>query len=50
MNVKPLFKLMAEKEASDLFFTPFAPVKIKIEGRIKSVNKVELTPEMVKTV
>jgi twitching motility protein PilU len=48
MNVKPLFKLMAEKKASDLFFTPFAPVKIKIEGRIKPVNKVELTPDMVK--
>jgi len=34
MNVKPLFKLMVEKKASDLFFAPFCPAKIKIEGKI----------------
>jgi len=48
MNVKPLFKLMVEKKASDLFFTPFAPAKIKIDGKIMSVNKLEMTPKMVK--
>lgn len=48
MNVEPLFKLMVEKEASDLFFTCFAPVKIKIDGKIMPVNKLELTPKMVK--
>lgn len=48
MNVKPLFKLMVEKKASDLFFTSHAPVKIKIDGKIMPVNKVELTPKMVK--
>jgi len=48
MNVKPLFKLMVEKNASDLFFTPFAPAKIKIDGKIMSVNKLEMTPKMVK--
>ena len=48
MNVKPLFKLMVEKRASDLFFAPFAPTKIKIEGKIMPVNKLELTPKMVK--
>jgi len=48
MNTKPLFKLMVEKNASDLFFTTYAPVKIKIEGRIMAVNKIELTPKMVK--
>ena len=48
MNVKPLFKLMVEKKASDLFFTPFAPVKIKIDGKIMPVNKLEMTPKMVK--
>ena len=26
MNVKPLFKLMVDKKASDLFFTTYAPV------------------------
>ncbi|MEM6640238.1 MAG: PilT/PilU family type 4a pilus ATPase [Pseudomonadota bacterium] len=47
MNTKPLFKLMVQKKASDLFFTTFAPVKIKIEGRILPVNDTELTPKMV---
>lgn len=48
MNTKPLFKLMVEKKASDLFFTTYAPVKIKIDGRIIPVNNTELTPKMVK--
>src|ERR1700685_3200428 len=48
MNTKPLFKLMVEKKASDLFFTCNAPVKIKIEGKIFPVNKQILTPETVR--
>jgi len=48
MNVAPLFKLMVEKHASDLFFTSHAPVKIKIDGKIMPVNQLELTPKMVK--
>ena len=32
VSIKTLLKLMAEKKASDLFFTPNSPVKIKIEG------------------
>ena len=48
MNTKPLFQLMVEKKASDLFFTSNAPVKIKIEGKIFPVNKQVLTPEMVR--
>ena len=48
LNTKPLFKLMVEKRASDLFFTSYAPVKIKIEGTIYPVNKQTLTPEVVR--
>jgi twitching motility protein PilU len=48
LNTRPLFKLMVEKKASDLFFTSYAPVKIKIEGQIYPVNKQILTPDMVK--
>jgi twitching motility protein PilU len=47
-NTKPLFKLMVEKKASDLFFTSNAPIKIKIEGQIFPVNKNVLTPDVVK--
>ena len=48
MNVQPLFNLMVEKRASDLFLTPHAPVKIKIDGKIMPVNKLELTPKMIR--
>jgi twitching motility protein PilU len=48
LNTKPLFKLMVDKRASDLFFTSYAPIKIKIEGRIMSVNKQMLTPDVVR--
>ena len=39
---------MVEKKASDLFFAPFAPAKIQIDGKIMPVNKLEMTPKMVK--
>jgi twitching motility protein PilU len=48
LNTKPLFRLMADKRASDLFFTSFAPIKIKIEGQIIPVNKQILTPDIVR--
>jgi twitching motility protein PilU len=39
---------MVEKKASDLFFAPFSPAKIKIEGKIMPVNSLEMTPKMVR--
>src|SRR5277367_818087 len=48
LNTKPLFKLMVEKKASDLFFTCNAPIKIKIEGQIIPVNKQVLSPDEVR--
>lgn len=48
MNVKPLFKLMVDKKGSDLFFTTYSPVMIKIDGKLVPVNQVELTPKMVR--
>jgi twitching motility protein PilU len=38
MFLTPLFKLMAEKQASDLFISAGAPVSIKIVGNIMPVN------------
>ena len=40
----PHLELMVEKEASDLFLTANAPIKIKIDGKIVSVGKTILTP------
>jgi twitching motility protein PilU len=47
LNTKPLFKLMVEKKASDLFFTPNSPIKIKIEGKIVPINRQVLSAEQV---
>lgn len=44
----PYLKLMAEKEASDLYFTTGAPPSIKIQGVIKPVSKTRLEPGVVK--
>jgi twitching motility protein PilU len=49
-NIKPMLKLMAEKKASDLFFTSNSPVKIKIEGLIYPINKQVLTAELVREI
>ncbi len=46
-KLKPYLKLMADKSASDLFFTAQAPIKIKIEGQIMPVGKDVLTVEVV---
>ena len=47
-SVFDALKLMAEKNASDLFFTPKAPIKIKIEGKIMSLGKDLLTVDQVR--
>jgi twitching motility protein PilU len=38
MFVTPLLKLMAEKKASDLFFSAGSPVQIKINGEVMPVS------------
>lgn len=50
MFVTPLFKLMADKQASDMFFTAGAPIQIKIDGTVMPVNSQVLGPDQVKTV
>jgi twitching motility protein PilU len=50
MDITPLFKLMAEKRASDLFFSVGAPITIKIEGIARPVNNQVLDMAMAKTI
>jgi len=50
VSIKPLLRLMAEKKASDLFFTSNSPVKIKIEGLIYPINKHVLNAETVRDI
>ena len=50
MFVTPLFKLMADKQASDMFFTCGAPIQIKINGTVIPINSQSLNPEQVKKI
>lgn len=50
MFVTPLFKLMADKQASDMFFTAGAPIQIKINGTVLPINSQALDPEQVKKI
>ncbi len=47
MDLTPVFKFMAEKQASDLFFSAGAPVYIKIEGELKPINSQVFDAAMV---
>ena len=42
MVMERLFKLMAEKKASDVFLSPGSPVHIKINGTSLPVNQTKL--------
>jgi twitching motility protein PilU len=50
MFVKSLFKLMADAEASDLFFTAGAPIQIKIRGELVPVDQNLLDATMLKRI
>ena len=47
MDIQPYLRLLVEKNASDLFFTADSTVKLKVEGRVTSVGKTMLTPDLV---
>lgn len=48
MNLLPFFKLMAERNASDLFLSANSPIIIKIQGSCYPVNNQVLTGEYTK--
>ncbi len=48
MDILPYLKLVVEKNASDLFFTVGAPVKIKLEGKSVPVGKTVLDSQLSK--
>ncbi|MCE2948871.1 MAG: PilT/PilU family type 4a pilus ATPase [bacterium] len=50
MFLTPLFHLMAEKQASDLFFTAGAPICIKISGNVMPINTQVLDAATVRKV
>jgi len=48
MNLLPFFKMMAERQASDLFVTAGSPIQVKIQGVLYPVNKQVLGQDHVK--
>lgn len=47
-TIDPYLRKMAEKEASDLYFTPGAPPAIKIDGETWPLSKSPLNPELAR--
>ncbi|HET6720077.1 MAG TPA: PilT/PilU family type 4a pilus ATPase, partial [Rhodocyclaceae bacterium] len=47
MILDPLFRLMAEKNASDIFITAGAPIHIKIQGNSVPVNQQVMLPDTI---
>jgi twitching motility protein PilU len=50
MFLEPLFKLMADKDASDLFISTGSPISIKILGNIMPVNQTIVDGEMARKI
>ncbi|MBI2314049.1 MAG: PilT/PilU family type 4a pilus ATPase [Betaproteobacteria bacterium] len=50
MFISPLLRLMAEKSASDLFFSAGAPINIKINGIAMAINQQALDGDAVKKI
>jgi len=50
MDIGYFLKLMAEKNASDMFLTTGAPVNIKVEGKLYPLGNTGLPPGMVKKI
>ena len=50
MDIEYFLKLMAEKNASDLFLTTGAPVNMKVEGQLYALGNTGLPPGLVKKI
>jgi len=50
MVLTPLFKLMAEKQASDMFFTAASPIQVKMQGDLVPINSQVLDAAAVKKI
>lgn len=48
MNIDPYLTLMAQKNASDIYFTTGAPPSIKIEGEMRRISNKPLEPGQAK--
>src|SRR5919108_1085364 len=47
MEIQELFKIMVEKEASDLYLTVARPPMYRIEGKIQPIGDDQFTPQQL---
>jgi len=50
MILDKLFRLMADKQASDLFISAGVPIHIKIQGNTAPINQQSMTPDMIEQI
>jgi twitching motility protein PilU len=50
MYLDRLFKLMAEKQASDIFISAGAPIHIKIQGNSVPINQQLMDSSMIEKI
>ncbi|SDI68755.1 PilT/PilU family type 4a pilus ATPase [Propionivibrio dicarboxylicus] len=50
MILDKLFRLMADKQASDLFISAGVPIHIKIQGNTTPINQQSMTPDMIEQI
>jgi twitching motility protein PilU len=50
MDISKFLQLMVDEEASDLFFSTHANVSMKVQGKIRSVSKQQLTSEQIQAI
>ncbi len=50
MDISPYLRLMVEKEASDLFIYPGAPVTLKLNGTVRPLGNKQLTTQDVQQI
>ncbi len=50
IDLMPYLKFVVEKNCSDLFVSTGIPIKVKLDGKVRTVGKENLTPEQSKAV
>jgi twitching motility protein PilU len=48
MILRPIFELMAQRHAQDMYVTAGAPIHINIEGNVIPINQQKMTPDAIK--
>lgn len=50
MILKPMFELMAQKKASDIYISAGAPIHLNIDGKALPINQQKMIPEAIQRI